>query len=186
MGYSYINLILATSDTAAIAAALTASKRTAFISPPHNNVSVIYDQACDELDVGQAQDLSAWLSGKLGCVALAILIQHDDILSYWLYKNGQQLDAYCSNPNYFDTEPGPQGERGGDVGILCEALGLPAAATDVQRILHGTEFVFEHERHQALADALNQPPFSVCCSYRAMAEGYRPEGLNDHNVTAVG
>lgn len=184
MGHFYTNLTLTTPKTDSIAKVLKSLKRTAFIAPPVGDFSVIFDKQCEEQDYDQIDNLSLYLSQKLGCTAFAVLIHDDDILGYWLYRKGKLLDGYCSAPDYFDEEADPEADRGGDAAILCKAFDT-TNTTAVQRILDSSDYTFETERHRDLAAALRLPAIAVAYGYDTVSEGELPPGLRKSDLVVV-
>jgi hypothetical protein len=124
----------------------------------------------------------------------------DDIWAYWLYKDGELIDRYDSNPAYFDgTDPGffaflfgsiwlqkPKSLKaaapdGGRAPLLCEVFGVEEKTAEVEAILREESgsggFLFEVERHENLARLLNLPECSVGLGFNYLSMGDEPPGL---------
>jgi hypothetical protein len=87
-------------------------------------------------------------------------------LVYWLFRNGEQIDTYNSCPGYFsDGESEPDG--GNSLG-LCSAFDVMRKASDVEKTLHHSKYVFAFERHGALAELLGLPWKYAGKSYRGL------------------
>jgi hypothetical protein len=180
MGNFYTNFTLKTSDAAAVVAALKSASRSALIAPAKGGYVVVFDHACDEQDTRIIERVGTLLSNRLQCPVLAVLNHDDDILCYWLYNGGKQIDMYNSCPDYFD--PGAGTDRGGDVDLLCNTLGIPQATAKVKNILEDDEYTFALERHAALVEALRLPESAVCCSYSYIEQGEPPEGISEDEL----
>ncbi|MBX3375936.1 MAG: hypothetical protein KF678_02900 [Phycisphaeraceae bacterium] len=185
MGYFYTNFTLATAETNVVTRTLKSLKRSAYITPPINGFTVIYDRVCDEQDVDEIDRLSNRFSKKLACAVFAVMIHDDDILGYWLYERGKLLDGYCSCPDYFDPEADPEADRGGDAKVLCRALGSTGAKS-VQRVLDSSKYVLEHERHRDLVKLLNIPQCAITCGFSSIADGQPPAGLKMSHLIKTG
>jgi hypothetical protein len=175
MGNFYTNFTLKTSDAAGVVAALKGS-RSALVSPAVDGYVVVFDEASDQQDSAVIEKLGELLSQQQSCPVLAVLNHDDDILCYWLFDKGSQIDAYNSCPDYFGGGAGS--DRGGDAKKLCQILGTPQAEAAVKQILDGDEYVFAAERHAALVSALRLPDWTVGCGFNYMQGGEIPDGLS--------
>lgn len=183
MGNFYTNITLKGASQQRVAERLRQAERSAYVSPELNGCVVVYDEECEEQDLGVLARLVSGLSKDLECAALAVLIHDDDILLYQLCRAGEVVDEYNSCPGYFeDVEPVPP--SGGDAVKLCAEFGAAHAAERVASILRKStlvgdeEYDFEVERHQALSEALGLPSFAVGTGYSSIQEGESPEGLD--------
>ncbi len=176
MGSFYTNFSVKSSNASAIQAALKKARRSALVTPAKNGWVVVYDEESDSQDTGTIEELAALLSKDQDCPVLAVLNHDDDILCYWLFQNGNPLDHYNSNPEYFDEGEGS--DRGGDADLLCQTLGVPTAVETVRELLHEGDFTFAMEQHAQLAAALKLPEYSVGVGFNYAQEGELPDGLS--------
>jgi hypothetical protein len=176
MGSFYTNFSVKSVNAPAIQAALKKAKRSALITPAKRGWVVVYDEESESQDTGTIEQVAALLSKDQNCPVLAVLNHDDDILCYWLYQNGQQLDHYDSNPDYFGDGDGT--DRGGDAELLCKTLGVPGAVETVRELLHEDEFTFAMELHAQLAEALKLPDCAISVGFNYAQEGELPDGLS--------
>ena len=66
--------------------------------------AVIYDEELDQLDAKVVASLTQRISKALHCVAFAVINYNDETLLTWLYKAGELIDAYNSQPGYLDPK----------------------------------------------------------------------------------
>ena len=191
MGNFYTNITLRTEQQEEVVAALRDLEREAFVSPPDKSCIVVFDEETEDQDFEGLKKLAGALSSALKCPALAVLVHDDDILMYSLHEDGKQRDEYNSSPGYFDGDAGTEPE-GGDPAVLCRAFGV-ASISGVEEVLHTPRaggdgddgYVFEHERHEALVEALRISAFGVACGFNYLAEGECPEGTTPESFTRV-
>jgi len=121
-----------------------------------NWVSVYTDETLNTLDVAQA------LSSKMSTGVIAINIHDSDVLSYWLYENGELCEDYCSRPDYFgedevDEEREPAGELA-DSTAGRELAKYAPAGTQIEAILEvlqtAQKAMFVEDELDRLADLL--------------------------------
>jgi hypothetical protein len=190
MGNFYTNITIRTDRHDDVVAALHDLERDAYVSPADKGCVVVFDQETEDQDFEGLKKLAGALSSALRSPALAVLVHDDDILMYSLHEDGKQRDEYNSSPEYFESGPGAEPE-GGDASALCRAFGV-ASITGVEEVLHtprasdGADgYVFEHERHEALVEALRIPTFAIACGFNYLEEGECPEGTTPESFTRV-
>ncbi len=162
MGNFYVSFAIREAEPARVAAALKKEKRQAFVSPEQSGFVYAYDAECDRQDEAEIDKLGSALSSELQTVVLAAMNHDDDILCYWLYSNGEQIDAYNSFPGYFGSEEDDADEgvlpKGGDAAKLVRMLGAQTSARKVHEVLRADnereEYIFAVDRHIALATLL--------------------------------
>lgn len=190
MGSFYTNITLRGPAQEVVAEYLNQQNRKAYVSPTANDCTVVYDAESESQDTHILEDLAAGLSRQFVCPALAVLNHDDDILWYKLYESGQLADEYDSAPSYFDPaaiEIAPP--QGGDAQKLCGAFKAEGRAAEVEEILRApgiVGYLFASERHQALAEALGLPEFSVACGYNYIEEDDLPDDLNADELKRTG
>ncbi len=174
MGNFYVNFTTRGPDRAAVANSLRSAKRTAFIAPTVDGLTVFYDEESDNQDDAEIKYVGETVSKDLGAAVFAVLNHDDDILAYWLFDRGELVDEYNSCPSYF--EGGDDTPAGGNAAKLCAAFGVPEKIQEVDEILHKSNYVFAVERHMALGELLKTPFNYSCLGYRYISEGELPEG----------
>jgi hypothetical protein len=190
MGSFYTNITLRTERHDDVVSLLRDEGREAFVSRAQRGCIVVYDRECEDQDIEVLKKLGGLLSAKLRCAALGILNHDDDVLIYMLHDNGKLVDEYNSSPAYFDSGPGEPPE-GGDASRLGSAFGI-ASTGGIEEVLHmpngagsGEGYIFESERHQALAEALGAPGIAVQTGFNYIEEGELPEGADADTFTRV-
>jgi hypothetical protein len=183
LGNFYVNFSIKTVDGRHVAELLRG--RRAFITTPVAGWTLAGDEIADMQHGPTIEELSELLSRQLHTYAFTVLDHDDDILVYWLYKNGDQIDYYDSNPHYFDggdTLPSPSG---GQAEKLCAAFGSTAVA-EVEKILGEPDgYVFAYERHLDLMKALGFPDVTVGLGYTYVSNGELPKRLKRENITFI-
>jgi len=120
MGASYTNITLKGSSQAEIVNALRRIGHAAWVSPNHHSITAVYPQRRyfqgDEDLVAPARRLSE----VLHCAALAIEVHDSNIFCYQLFKAGEEVDSYSSNPCFGHEGGCPP--AGGDAFKLCAAF----------------------------------------------------------------
>jgi hypothetical protein len=190
MGSFYTNITLRTERHDDVVSLLRDEGREAFVSRPQRGCVVVYDRECEDQDIEVLKKLGGLLSTKLRCAALGVLNHDDDVLIYMLHDNGKLVDEYNSSPAYFDSGPGEPPE-GGDASRLGSAFGI-ASTGGIEEVLHmpngggsGDGYIFESERHQALAEALGTPAIAVHTGFNYIEEGELPDGVDSDTFTRI-
>lgn len=179
MGNFYVSVAVRADEPPAVAAALAKRQRKAFVTPASDGFVYVYDAACDEQDESEIDQLGSGLSEDLQTVVLAALNHDDDVLMYWLYSNGELVDAYNSFPGYFGSEDDDEDDgvmpKGGDAARLVKLLGAQTSAKKVHDVLRADnereEYVFAVDRHVALANLLGLRAEYCCLGYRYVTDG---------------
>jgi hypothetical protein len=189
VGNFYANVTLRTTETGAVAQTLGYLRRRAFVAPPIQNSTVVYDEEAELAGHQELGRLAAELSRRHACAALAVLIADDDVLWYALYRVGRLDHDYDSNPSYDSGAPHAP-PTGGDARALAAAFGVPDQAAEVERVLRAPTgengFIFEHERHAELVRLLGLPDIAVASGYEYIEDGELPEGLEEEDLRRVG
>ncbi len=177
MGNFYVSYAVRTPDQATVAAVLKQLSRIAFVAPESGGIVHFYDQASDEQDPEQISTLGAQVSKDLETSVLAVMNHDDDILCYWLFDNGDFIDAYNSFPGYFGTEDEEDAgvlPQGGDAAKLVRTLGAKTSAKKVHDLLRADnereEYVFAVDRHAELANLLGLRGEHACLGYTYVVE----------------
>lgn len=183
MGSFYVSHTVLATDRKKIGDLLAG--RNAFISPARSGTAVVYDKDADSQDEDTIIDLAKLLSANMNAVVFAVLNHDDDILLYWLFESGKQIDSYNSTPDYFADTPEPRGPVGGDARALCEAFGSPNIEA-AERILRSEDYVFALDRHTDLLKALGFSPELSYLGYRYLAADSFPDGFGKEDFIEIG
>jgi hypothetical protein len=85
-------MVVQGADQQAVAEALQSEGRRAVVAPTVHGCTVLADRDCDH-NPDAARALARSLSSRFACPAIAFHNHSDDVLSYWLYRDGEELDA---------------------------------------------------------------------------------------------
>jgi hypothetical protein len=182
MGRFYTNVTVKHSDAEDVARAVAPLNHFAVIAPPVNGFVVVYDRASERQD-GTIIHFARTLSQQLETLAFAVMNHDDDILFYWLFDRGTEVDKYNSCPWYFldSVDPLPQG---GNANTLASLLGRSEAVMRVDHILHcdadpGIEgpYTSQTDRHEDLVEVLRLPEWAVGYGYNYLADDDLPHGF---------
>jgi hypothetical protein len=147
---------------------MRAREAAAFVSQGPHDCTVVLD-ADAEFPVSLSE-LAHDLSSEFVCPVLVVVVSHSDVLSYELWHAGELRDRYCSMPHYPESGS-PEGGNAADLARVMGGDGCDLAA--VERILRveyaNGAFLFEEERHRALAAALGLPEYAAGFGYRYLA-----------------
>lgn len=188
MGNFYTNFALRGASTDEVVEYLEGSGRAAVVVPETQGWVV----AClEETEIQHPLLIEAAakeLSGELSCVLFGVLNHDDDVLAYWLAKDGELVDTYISAPGVLEGRDDPP--EGGDAAVLCEVAGRPEASAMVQKILHleaeNSPYAFSAlNRHEALVKALGIPTFTVDLGYNTAAMGDVSEELEEEELIEI-
>ncbi len=169
MGNFYTNITLKGPQQEQVLEYLSSLKRSASVSPTINGLTVVLDEQCESQDITLLESLSADLSSKFDCPALAVLNHDDDILIYRFYKCGKLLDSYDSCPDYFSATDTPAGPTGGDAGILCAEFAPKKPESVLENILRKA-YVFAIDRHNDLVQSLGLSDFAIGLGFTYLSD----------------
>lgn len=155
MGHFYTNFAVRHASPSQVADVLRSLGRSAFFSPVLDGTTLVYDAATEDQQESEITELGVKLSSELNCPVLACLNHDDDILAYWLFRAGAEIDQYNSWPGCFGD--GGDEPSGGSAELLAKAFAVESAA-EIHSALHEGDYAFAFERHMALAEALRINP----------------------------
>jgi hypothetical protein len=137
MGLFCVNFHFRTTDDGALSEALNRRGVTRYrVVPAKSGWAALYEEQASEQDDRRIRDLAGSLSLDLHVAAIAFMVHDSDIACYWLFDNGQLLDEYNSDPDYFDGESdGPQSPSGGRPDILVRYCREGVRQDDLAAIL---------------------------------------------------
>ncbi len=179
MGNFYVNFAVKNAEPQKVANSLKG--RRAIVTPSQAGFVVVYDEQADTQAVDAIQELGALLSKDPGEPVLAVLNHDDDILCYWLFKEGALIDAYNSAPDSF--EEGAE-EQGGDAELLCATLG-EGSAEEVDELLR-SDHVFAVDLHTKLGEALKLPACSIGLGFEYVRQGEIEDDAIEGGLIQVG
>jgi hypothetical protein len=169
MGAFYTNITLRGPEQYEIVEYLNGLKRVASVSPTINDLTVVMDELSDSQDEQVLSELTADLSKRFSCPALAVLNHDDDILLYKLFDAGEETDAYNSCPDYFETDHIGTDPQGGNAAGLCAIFGCSAATEKVESVLR-KPYVFQVDRHDELVRLLGLPQYAVGVGFNYLSD----------------
>jgi len=190
MGIMYANITLKGPKAQDILQELGNQGRTAFVSPSEDGLTTIYEMDSDEGEARVIQDLAEDLSGYFGCPALAVKTSDEELFRYWLYSDGELLDAYKSPAPSLDSEGNsdPKG-YGGNPELLAQQFNPDASAEEIADVLHCPDndcgFTLAVDRHLSLVELLDLPMCSVGFGFCDLDSGEFPEDLDEEDVLHV-
>lgn len=174
MGNFYCNFAVRGPEQREVADTLRDARRHALVTPALNEVTIVYDQAADELDDVEIDVVGSLLSGRHKCSVLAAVVADDDELWLGLYEDGRRTVEYSSRGRFSGTS------------AICRAFGRPAAIPIVWPLMHLPYVVFETMRHAALVRLVGIPSWSVAAGYRYIVEQEElPPGLEMDDMVST-
>src|SRR5262249_50963848 len=119
MGLFCVNFHFRTTDHEALAEALKRRRVPRYrIVPGKSDWTSLFEEQASDQDDQRIRDLAGGLSKDLHVAAIAFLVHDSDIACYWLFDNGQLVDEYNSDPDYFGDSDGPPSPTGGRPEVL--------------------------------------------------------------------
>ena len=86
---------------------------------------------------GQDSELAGKIARAVGGAALYVFLHDGDLFGYCYYRDGEVVDEYCSDPDYFEPASVSERERlRGRPELLAELLSRPGAAAELEKVLH--------------------------------------------------
>lgn len=172
MGNFYVNFCVRTTNRDGVITALQQANRTAYISNVPEKYIVVCDKEADTQDDNEILNVGKLLSRELSAPTLGVLNHDDDILCYWLFENGVVTATYNSCPDCLGEVVEADNPN---IPYLCSVFGMPALVDTLEEILEGDdEEIFAIEIHEALAEALQLPLWSVGIGFNYITKGELP------------
>ena len=214
MGNFYVNFTIQSIDAAAVCDSLAAAHRTAIVVLDRKKKQVlVVDRVADEQDPSEINKLGRLLSKDERCSVLAVANEDDDVLRYWLFHEGKEVDSFdsglqtCSEQKFTNRYGVPvvvrnydptrieseswqpharrKGERGGNVQAISDAFNAPSRADRVFLVLH-KEYDFAIDQHRALCRALGLSSVLIGRNYEDVDSGGLPATIPPSAVRRVG
>jgi len=104
------------------------------------------------------------------------------VISKWDPNNPDAVRA--SNSSTWQPAARKKDERGGNVALLTEAFGVPAAAEKVMKVLL-KEYDFVLDQHRAFCKAVGLSPWAVGGGFGYVASNQLPKGLRPSQLVRV-
>ncbi len=99
MSASYVNFHVRSDDQAAVAAAASGLVQgRAYVAPAGGGWVSLYDEIGERQDAYEIGRLAGELSAKLGTAVFAFLVNENTLFVYYLFRGGDLLDEYNSDP----------------------------------------------------------------------------------------
>jgi hypothetical protein len=187
MGLFCVNFHFRTNDDRALSLALNRRGVTRQrVVPGKNGWTALYEEQASEQDDRRIRELGKGLSGDVHAPAIAFLVHDSDIACYWLFEDGNLLDEYNSDPDYFrDDYDGPKRPSGGRTDVLVRYCRPGTLEIDLARILAEKNVratIFAEHLIERLAKALGIDPALAIADYRHAPEDGGPgatDGFDD-------
>jgi hypothetical protein len=151
---TYANIAVKTEDRAKVIETLQNMGRRAIVSPTTAGWITIYDAASERMPK-TLPDVAQKISEALKCPAVAAFDDNDSLLTLITFKDGKQVDAYISNPGYYEGKK--VDPAGGDPAAIQAALGLSGLDSKLKEIFQAKDVELEFERHGNLISTLGMP-----------------------------
>ena len=182
MGLFCANFHFRTTDDRALSEALNRRGITRYrVVPAKNGWTSLYEEQASEQDDRRIRDLASGLSEDVKVAAIAFLVHDSDIACYWLFDDGQLLDEYNSDPDYFGDSDGPKRPAGGRPDVLLRYCRAGVRREDLAAIL-AEETVrattFAEHLIERLAKALGIDRHRAIADYRDAASDAGPGGMD--------
>ncbi|MDR2922204.1 MAG: hypothetical protein LBU85_02535 [Treponema sp.] len=168
-GSFYSNIVILSAESEKILPVLINMGITAYYIIK-NNSCTIYEEKIDEQNLGYGIKLTAELSKKLNTTAVYSTNHDSDVFIMYIYRNGQEIFFYNSNPDYFEGSDTIQPQIKNMDKLLIEYKNINKA--EFTGILTSEE-TFSEDIHRKIAALLNLPEYSV--DYGFMAFDYMDE-----------
>jgi ankyrin repeat protein len=137
----------------------------AYVSPAEEGWVSVFDEVANSMDQEEALRLGKELSAVLKTAVFIGEIFHSDVMMYYLFHDGNQLDFYNSTPDYFGKEDKDEFEKTkGNPELLCSYANASIKPLEVQLILarkpaterenEPMEYLLAEERLEALFSVL--------------------------------
>lgn len=163
-GSFYSNIIVLSVEKAKLLSVLLQMGITAYYVYK-DKISVIFEQKIDEQDIEYGINLTKYLSKNLNAITIYTTNHDSDILMMYIYKNGEELFFYDSDPGYFEGDDLPPKIEYIDR-LLSEYKNIDK--NELVNILNSEE-VFADDLHGKIVEILNLPIYSIGLGYNYIA-----------------
>jgi hypothetical protein len=119
---------------------------------------------------GQDESVGREIAEQVGADVLHVLVHDDDVLAYWLWRDGKEVASYWSKPGYFGDENLDREERmAGAPGQFAPFIGEKNVARLAALLQRSDSPVFESERLESLGKLLGIA--NLVSAYEYLKEG---------------
>jgi len=137
----------------------------------------IYDETLDTQDVGALDRTAAAISRDLQTWALGILVHDSDVLMFRLHENGELIDTYNSNPEYFGRAKAAERRAAAGRAQKWKKLLSPGRKVTQLREAFKGENVIVDEKLLVVAALVGIDPDLAVMSHRYLVEDGQPDLL---------
>jgi hypothetical protein len=159
MGTFVANFHVRSNDSDAIRDTLAVVSAGDFrVSMPHNGWVSIYESRASTQDEAWIERLAQELSTRWCTVCVAFMVHDSDFARYWLNDQGQLLDEFNSDPEYFDDVSATERQRlQGRSDIFLRYCQPQVTREQVETVLR-SDVTFAEETVSQLAEFLGIDP----------------------------
>ena len=178
MGAFIVNFHIRGSDQAAIAKKIHELRydHVWVTNPKHEWIS-LYDESASCQDELRIKEVGAALSASLKQPLIAFLVHDSDFLCYWLYEEGQLVDAFNSCPDYFENSDDLETEYEGDPEKLLPYCTPDTTVSKLVAIL-SAEATFAEEQLAQLAVLLGIDEERALTDYQMLGDDVDPAAFD--------
>jgi len=140
----------------------------AFLSPVQNGWVSVFDELSNSMDEEEIRRAGKTLSEQLATVVIAFVIYHSDVMIYYFFDRGKELDYYNSTPDYFGAklDRNEFDKTKGDAKLFIKYIDQSIKKDDIENILfrkpaqeisldEKPRYVLQEERLKALFSLLH-------------------------------
>lgn len=128
------------------------------VSTPHNGWVSVCEKRASTQDEAWIEHLARELSLRLGTACVAFMVHDSDIARYWLSDQGQLLDEFSSDPDYFDQVSAAERRRlQGRSDVFLRYCQQQVTRDEVEAVLR-TDVTFAEDTVRDLAGFLGIDP----------------------------
>ncbi|MEO6993245.1 MAG: hypothetical protein ABI273_06430 [Lacunisphaera sp.] len=186
MGNFYINIAVQGIPTETLRKKLAALPYPTILTTEIDGHSFVYGDFFGSGDRDAPGRLVRLLAAEAGAnYAFFCMNADDDVFVYELWKNGERIDAHCSNPELFQPDENDACAPSGDPARLKTVFPF-LDEQETRRVLDSENYVFEFQRHQDLFRLLRIPTSRAILDFQYLQDGESPEGLDESSLIRIG
>ena len=157
MGSFYTQVLVRNADEHRCAEVMRTLRRSSYVIPPQNNVSVVCDKESEDQNIDTLDSLAFTLSSKLSTSAVAVLNHDDDWLIFRLFNDGKFVGGVQVGHTPLSLR--------GPISKLRNLLNPRATLLPLYVALLRPR-IFQLQRHADIVDLLGLPQRSVGVGYK--------------------
>ena len=140
----------------------------AFVSPAQNRWVSVFDELSNSINEEEIKRVGKALSEQLATVVIAFAIHHSDVMIYYFFNMGKELDYYNSTPDYFGSilDKNQFDKTKGDAELFIKCIDKSIKKDDIEKVLfrkpaqeisydEKPKYVLQEERLRALFSLLH-------------------------------